>query len=165
MKLRKSRSFLLVVIAHGQPQNSLHLVPRVNLLRDNNSGAAHSDGSAAILLRTDQVVEVHLRAGRYNAAKVLGVIDKIVELNPREKILVLVITTSRSMVTYSGLVAVFSRPAVNYSMAKAYILQTRIQFFLAHLGKRIFRPSKPIRFFKTRHEAETWLKSFMGYGI
>jgi hypothetical protein len=132
---------------------------------DNNIVIVHNDDRAKIFLRDDEIVEVHLRPGRYNAEKVLGVIDKILQHTNRPKILVLVVTTPRSMVTFSGLVAVFSKPAVRYSMAKAYVFQTNVQFFLAHLGKLIFKPKTPIRFFRERAQAESWLRSFVGFGL
>jgi hypothetical protein len=69
------------------------------------------------------------------------------------------------MSTLSGIRAVLSKPGTDYSAAKAYVFQTRLQFFLAHVGKRIFKPQIPIRFFRDRSDAETWLSTFQGYGV
>src|SRR5205814_8004893 len=108
---------------------------------------------------------VHLLPGWYNAKKVLGTIDKIRELSGRHVILILTVTNKKSMVTWSGFKAVYSKPSLNYAVAKAYLFHTRMQFFLANLGRLIFRPEIPIRFFRDKNTAATWLSSFGGYGV
>lgn len=125
----------------------------------------YADDVSRIYLRTDDIVEVHLLATYYNAARVNAVIERIRQLHNRPRLLVLVITEPRSMVTVSGMKAVFASSAVNYSMARAYVFQTYIQFFLARFGKFVIRPKTPMRFFRTRAAAETWLSSFQGHGI
>jgi hypothetical protein len=125
----------------------------------------YRDAWAEIYFRSDDIIEVHLLPGLYNSKKVLGTIDKIKELSGKSNLLVLTATNKRSMVTYSGIQAVFSKPAMNYSMAKAYLFHNSVQFFLANIGRFIFQPKTPIRFFKNREDAETWLSSFRGYGI
>ena len=125
----------------------------------------HISQESHIYIRSDNIAEVHLLPGIYHGERVKGVIEKIKTMTPNKQLLVLVITDKRSMSTLSGIKAVLSKPGTNYSVAKAYVLQTPIQFLLAHIGKRMFRPQIPIRFFKERTEAETWLSSFQGYGI
>jgi hypothetical protein len=125
----------------------------------------HHDAVSRIYLRSDDIVEVHLLATYYNAERVLGVIDRIKQLNANQRLFVLVITDVRSMVTASGMKAVFSPTAVHYSMARAYVFQTYTQFLLARLGKFIVKPKTPMRFFRHRRSAETWLSSFQGYGM
>jgi hypothetical protein len=125
----------------------------------------HDHEWAKIHFRDDSIVEVHLLPGLYNGEKVLSIIDKIKELSDEPLLLVLTITDRHSMVTYSGIQAVFSKPAVIYSIAKAYLFHNRMQFFLANVGRLIFRPKVPIRFFKNREDAEKWLGSFRGYGM
>jgi hypothetical protein len=120
---------------------------------------------AKIFFRDDDIVEVHLQPGLFNDVKVLGIIDMIKERQSKPDLFVLTVTNRKSMVTYSGLKAVFSKPALNYSIAKAYLFHNKMQFFLANLGRLIFRPKIPIRFFKSMKEAETWLSSFRGYGM
>ena len=123
------------------------------------------DQHSHIYLRSDNIAEVHLLPGLYHGPKVKGVIEKIKTMSSSKHLLVLVITDKRSMSTLSGIKAVLSKPGTNYSAAKAYVLQTPVQFLLAHIGKRIFTPQIPIRFFKKREDAEVWLSSFQGYGI
>jgi hypothetical protein len=116
-------------------------------------------------MRSDHITEVHLFPGVYHGKKVLGVVEKIKAMSKRKHLLVLVITDRRSMSTLSGIKAVLSKPGTEYSAAKAYVFQTNLQFLLAHLGKSIFKPQIPIRFFKNRASAETWLSTFQGFGI
>jgi hypothetical protein len=123
------------------------------------------DQHSHIYLRNDNIAEVHLFPGIYHGSKVKGVIEKIKTMSTNKHLLVLVITDKRSMSTLSGIKAVLSKPGTNYSVAKAYVLQTPVQFFLAYIGKRVFTPQIPIRFFKKREEAETWLSTFQGYGV
>ena|ERR1041384_7271914 len=127
--------------------------------------AAYEEEWANIYFRSDDIVEVHLLPGVYNGKKVMHVIDRIKILSGKSKLLVLTITDRRSMSTYSGVRAVFSKPAVDYSMAKAYLFHNKMQFLLANLGRWIFRPTIPIRFFRDREAAETWLSTFRGYGL
>ena len=134
-------------------------------LPSNKILSEHSDQFSRIYMRSDEIVEVHLLATYYNGERVSAVIRKIKEHNTRPRLLVLVITEARSMVTYSGMKTVFSPSAVNYSMARAYVFQTYVQFFLARFGKFIVRPKTPMRFFKHRSSAETWLSTFQGQGI
>lgn len=123
------------------------------------------DSIARIYLRKDEIVETHLLPTFYNGERVMNVIERIKEIRPKGLLLVLVLTDARSVVTWSGLKAVFSRSAVNYSMARAYVFQTYSQFFLARLGKFIVQPKTPMRFFKSRARAEAWLSTFQGHGI
>jgi hypothetical protein len=127
--------------------------------------SSHENEISRIFVRNDEIVEVHLLATYYNAARVMGVIDHIKAVKDRPRLLVLVVSEPRSMVTYSGMKAVFSPSAVNYSMARAYVFQTYIQFLLARLGKFIVRPKTPMRFFRFREDAEKWLSAFQGYGM
>jgi hypothetical protein len=125
----------------------------------------HKDEWTTIYFRDDDIVEVHLFPGLYDSKKVLGAIEKIKALSHTSNLLVLTVTDRHSMVTFSGIQAVFSKPADNYSIAKAYLFHSRTQFFLANAGKLFFRPKTPIRFFKDRKEAEKWLYNFRGYGV
>ena len=125
----------------------------------------HACDWADVYFRDDRITEVHLRAAYYNRGRVDGVIQDILRLSGHDNLLVLVVTHARSMVTPGGLSAVFAKDAVDYSMAKAYVFHNGLQFFLARLGRRLFRPKRPIRFFRSRGEAETWLHSLMGYGL
>jgi hypothetical protein len=127
--------------------------------------AEYKEEWANLYFRSDDIVEVHLLPGVYNGTKVLHVIERIKALSGKSKLLVLTITDRRSMSTYSGVKAVFSKPAVDYSVAKAYLFHNKLQFFLANVGRLVFRPTIPIRFFKSRETAETWLHSFRGYGM
>jgi hypothetical protein len=125
----------------------------------------YKDRYSHIYMRSDNIAEVHLFPGIYYGTKVNTVIERIKVMSKTNHLLVLVITHKGSMSTLSGIKAVLSKPGTNYSAAKAYVFQTPVQFFLAHLGKRIYSPQIPIRFFKDRAAAETWLNSFQGYGI
>jgi hypothetical protein len=120
---------------------------------------------ADISFRSDEIVEVRLLAKAYSKQKVTSVIDKIKELSGRESLLVLIITDPKSTVTFDGIKAVFSKSAISYSVAKAYVFHTRLQFFLARAGHFVFKPKTPIRFFNDKTKAETWLSSFQGYGM
>jgi hypothetical protein len=120
---------------------------------------------ADIFFLEEEIVEVHLLPGWYNAEKVLGTIDKIKSLSDRSVLLVLTVTNKKSKVTWSGFRAVFSKTAQDYSIAKAYLFHNRMQFFLANIGRIIFRPEIPIRFFKDKKEAFVWLSTFRGYGV
>jgi hypothetical protein len=123
------------------------------------------DKVSHIYMRKDGITEVHLFPGVYDGKKVLAVVERIKIMSERKHLLVLVITDKRSMSTLSGIKAVLSKPGTDYSAAKAYVFQTRLQFLLAHAGKRLLKPQIPIRFFKDREGAETWLSTFQGFGI
>jgi hypothetical protein len=125
----------------------------------------HHHPWARIYIRTDDVVEVHLHPGRYNSEKVLGVIEEIKRLKNKQQLLILTIPHKRSMSTLSGVKAVFSKPGVDYSMAKAYVFPSYLQYIIARAGRLYFRPTTPMRFFRNRETAESWLKTFQGYGI
>jgi hypothetical protein len=125
----------------------------------------HNYEWADIYFREDDIVEVHLKPLRYNGEMVSWVVEKIVELSGKSNMVVLIITNPHSRVALTGFTTVFSEDSVNYSVAKAYVFHNNVQFFLARLGRLIFRPRRPIRFFNNRVKAETWLKSFMGYGM
>jgi len=127
--------------------------------------AEHHHQWARIYLRTDDVVEVHLFPGKYNSEKVLGVVEEIKRLKNKPHLLILTLPHRLSMSTWSGVKAVFSKPGVDYSMAKAYVFPSYLQYIIAKAGRWYLRPVSPMRFFRKREQAEAWLKSFQGYGI
>ena len=126
---------------------------------------SYKDDLCSVLVRADNIVENHLCPAFYTGERVLGVIEKIRKTGNRPKLLVLALSHHRSMISYTGLQAVFSQEAISYSMAKAYVLRSYTQSVIAHVSRFVFKPKTPIRFFKTQQKAETWLSTFQGYGI
>jgi hypothetical protein len=127
--------------------------------------ATHRDEWAEVRVRNDHIAEVHLYGRGYNRAIVSKVIDKVRSMHPSEHLLVLILAHPKSSIDPGGIHGLFSRKSLTYSVAKAYVCQKPIHFFLARIALSVYQPKMPIRFFRERAEAEAWLSSFAGYGI
>jgi hypothetical protein len=119
----------------------------------------HTDEFAEILVREDHLVEVQLKGREYNKAKIDAVIATIRQLTPAESLLVLIIAHDRSAITLDGIKELFSKEALSYPIAKAYVIRKNAHFVLAKVCMLVYQPVTPIRFFSRQSEAEDWLKS------
>lgn len=126
---------------------------------------SHADEWADIFIRPDQIAVVHLKPKSYSRITVNLIIDRVRSMQRTEKLLVLILAHPESSVNYGGIRSLFSKKSLTYSVAKAYVLYKPHHFILSKMCMAVFRPRTPIRFFRNRPEAETWLSSFTGYGI
>ena len=101
----------------------------------------------------------------YSRKTVNQIIDKIREMQGHEKLVVLILSHPKSSVDLSGIRSLFSRKSLSYSVAKAYVISKPIHFILAKICIAIYKPKMPIRFYRRREEAETWLSSLVVFGI
>jgi hypothetical protein len=119
----------------------------------------HTDELAEILVRTDGIVEVQLRSKEYNKEIIGTIIATIKRLSADAQLRILVIAAERSQITLDGVKSLFSKEALSYSIAKAYVIKKNSHFVLAKVCMLLYQPTTPIRFFSTQKEAENWLQS------
>jgi hypothetical protein len=124
-----------------------------------------TDEWADIIVRDDRLVEVHLCPRGYSRANVDQIIGKIKEMQSATQLLVLILADKKSSINLGGIRGLFSRRSLSYSVAKAYVIQKPVHFLLSKICLALFQPKTPIRFFKDRREAESYLKGFVGYGL
>lgn len=93
----------------------------------------------------------------YDTEEVEQIVSNIKYLSGNKKYLLLVKTGSLATITFNAL-KVLARPdALSYAHAKAYVISTLPQRFMANFFLRYFKPTIPVKFFKDAVDAEVWL--------
>ena len=139
------------------PQNSLvtHLKKGAKVIRQ------FKNPLFEVSLKDTNILTVELSPSQFDKEEVQQVLENVKYLAQNRKYLVLVNSGPVASITYEGLKVLAKHESFSYAFAKAYVIQTISQRIMANLYLRYFKPKIPIRFFKSKKDAELWLlKSF-----
>jgi hypothetical protein len=111
--------------------------------------------------RPDYIIEIGLQPIEYGKEEVQTVISQVKKVAGNRPMLLLIEAADRSTVTWSGIRALFSKESIAYSLGKAYVVHNWFHFLLAQCYLMVLQPITPLRFFRKKAPAETWLKSII----
>lgn len=106
---------------------------------------------------SSNLIEVNVMNGTFGATEVSEIITRVDELSQGKKSFILINFSSGSRINMAGLKVLSSDRALNYAKAKAYVLHSLHQRFMAFFYVIFKAQNKPIAFFGTRAKANEWL--------
>lgn len=120
------------------------------------------DGLCEIAI-SPTMIEVNVSCGLFGEAEVAEIINRVDELSHGKKSLVLINFSPCSRITVKGMKVLSGDRALNYAKAKAYVLRSMHQRFMAFIYILFKGKNKPVAFFGTRDKASEWLKELIIY--
>jgi hypothetical protein len=112
---------------------------------------------------SQNLIEINVMNGFFGETAVSEIIARVDELSHGKKSFVLINFSKHSRINMAGLKVLSSNRALNYAKAKAYVLQSIHQRFMAFLYLVMKGKNKPIAFFGNRESANKWLKEQVIY--
>jgi hypothetical protein len=114
-----------------------------------------------IKLRTDYVVEIHVYDRIYDKLEVEEIVNTVSKFTQGKEYLILVIAAKNSRITFSAVKLLGTSRAMNYAVAKAYVIHSRHQKIMANIFSMFIKPNASIKFFTNKNEAEFWLSNLI----
>lgn len=99
----------------------------------------------------------------YGQEEAIEIIKNILEITENKTYCVLIVAGEHSNVTVESMKILTSPIAMNYAIAKAYVIKSLPQKLMANFYIRFLRPEKPVKFFKNQNDAENWLKTIKNH--
>jgi hypothetical protein len=93
----------------------------------------------------------------YDMAKVTIIINYLTQLASDKPFKLLVIAAESSNITVDSLRLLSSSAGMNYVEAQAYVLSTLSQKLMANFYLKFLKSEKPVKFFKDKDSAISWL--------
>ncbi|MBL7931299.1 MAG: hypothetical protein JNL60_05340 [Bacteroidia bacterium] len=107
------------------------------------------------------ILEVTLNPGLYEKADIEQILKKLSEYASGKEFLIMINCVQGARTTIEGLRRLAGQNAMSYALAKAYVLHTFHQRFMARLYVLLFRPNKPVRIFTDEKKARKWLDDLL----
>jgi len=101
-------------------------------------------------------LEINLHEGLYDVPTVERILGKI-EIYTKGKQFLTVINCESAKTTFKALRKMGQPNAMQYAVAKAYVITTPHQKIMANIFLMLFKPKKPVRFFRDTESAKEWL--------
>lgn len=122
------------------------------------TAAHYKNDYCEIVFRPDYIVEITVFDMLYDKPQVEEIVKLMNEATHGMEYLVLIVAGKNSKITLRAAKFLSTSPALKYALAKAYVVKSRHQRIMASIFSTFFKPKESIRFFRTRLEAELWLK-------
>lgn len=114
----------------------------------------------SLALRSDGILQVGLTPDlTYDEQEAISVINDIYDFTENRKYLILVLSAKYSNITVEAMRVLATEKGMGYALAKAYVIDSLPQKIMANFYLRVFKSVEPVKFFKTKEEAEIWLLS------
>lgn len=110
-----------------------------------------------------KIFEVTLHAGLFDVPTVDRILKRIDEYTGNKSFLTLINCEPLARTTFKALRRMGKPDALRYSIAKAYVIHTFHQRIMAQVFVLLFKPKKPVRFFKNKEKARKWLSDLVIY--
>jgi hypothetical protein len=110
-----------------------------------------------------KIFEITLHAGLFDIPTVERILKKIDEYTG-DKSFLTVINCEKSANTTLKVLRLMAKPgSMRYSIAKAYVIHTFHQKIMADIFLLVFKPKKPVKFFRDEEKARKWLEDLVIY--
>lgn len=118
-------------------------------------------GHSRISKRADGIIEIDCSDNfEYEVVHIKQNLDQIKKISAGKKVLVLSCSQPFTTTTKEVRDYVASAPHRDFIKAEAFVIHTLGQKMLGNFYLKINKPIVPAMFFKSKSEAEKWLKSF-----
>jgi len=110
-----------------------------------------------------KIFEVTLHAGLFDVLTVDRILKKIDEYTGEKSYLTMINCEKGAHTTIKVLRRMAKADALRYSIAKAYVIHTFHQKIMADIFLLVFKPKKPVKFFRDENKARKWLTELVIY--
>jgi len=104
-------------------------------------------------------LEVNLYGGTFDVPTVDRILAKIEKYTFGRKFLTVINCDPSASTTFKAIKRMGKPSAMQYTIAKAYVISTMHQRVMANLYLLLFKPEKPVKFFKSVDAAKEWLST------
>jgi hypothetical protein len=108
-----------------------------------------------------KIFEITLHGGLFDVPTVERILKKIDEYVGGKEYLTMINCEKSARTTIKALRRMSHPSALQYSIAKAYVIHTLHQRFMANVYLFLFRPKKPVKFFVDEELARQWLEDLV----
>ena len=130
------------------------IIETYTILKESKNNLCH------IVLRVDGILQVStMNDVEYGKEEATEVIKSILKIAETKQYHILILSGKDSNVTIESMKLISSPIAMSYAIAKAYVIDSLPQKLMANFYLKVLNPKKPVKFFKTQTDAESWLKS------
>lgn len=107
------------------------------------------------------ILEVTLQPHEFKVEDIEKILTKLEEFTSGAEYRVLINCVPGARTSFAGLRALAKATAMSYATAKAYVIHTSHQRLMANLFLLLFKPNKPVKFFRDEERARRWLSELV----
>ena len=105
-------------------------------------------------------LEINLHDGLFDVPTVERILHKIDEYTAGKQFLTVINCEPSAKTTFKAIRRMGKPSAMQYTIAKAYVIRTFHQKIMADIFLLLFKPKKPVKFFRDVEKAKQWLTDF-----
>lgn len=103
------------------------------------------------------ILEVTLQPGFFDVKDIEKILGKLEQYAGHAEYRILINCVPGARTSLKGVKALSKVTAMSYATAKAYVINTFHQRLMANVFLLLFKPDKPVKFFRNEEKARRWL--------